>query len=91
MFNQPLIDFHYFSHWHGQSNSFCQPRRQHLIRQHPQMLRIIPKLHDIKIPIGAAHQMSLRPTPHPPNVLNRFHQSRTSYLSPAGERCDRRT
>jgi len=39
------------------------------------MLRIVAKFHDVKIPIRAAHQMTLRPAPHPPNVLNRFHHN----------------
>src|ERR1051326_9332088 len=55
------------------------------------MLRIIPKLHNIKISIGAAHQMPLRSAPHPPYVLNRFHQSGTSYLNHPSKSCDKQT
>jgi len=35
------------------------------------MLRIILELHHPKLPISPQHQLTLRPTPHPPNPLHR--------------------
>src|SRR5258708_1137516 len=75
MIHQPVAHFHNFGSRHRQPGPLRQTRRQHLIRQHPQMLRIIPKLHHVELPIGAAHQMPLRPSPHPSHVLDCFHQA----------------
>ena len=47
-----------------------QPRCQKLIRQNPQMLGIVTEFHHVEISVGAAHQVSLRPAPHPPHVLD---------------------
>src|SRR5207249_3575962 len=38
--------------------------------QNPQMLWIVTEFHHVEISVGAAHQMSLRPAPHPPHVLD---------------------
>jgi hypothetical protein len=46
------------------------------------MLRIISELHHVEMPIGAAHQMRLRPTPHPSNVLDSFNQTRVAHARP---------
>ena len=51
-----------------------QPRRQtcckHFIRQNPQMLGIVLKFDDVVRLVVAAHQLGLRPAPHPPHMLD---------------------
>jgi hypothetical protein len=43
------------------------------------MLRIVTELDYIKISIGAAHQMTLRPTPHASHVLNRNYRQPSAF------------
>ena len=43
--HQPITHFHDFRSRDRQPRPLGQPRRQHFIRQHPQVLRIIPELH----------------------------------------------
>jgi hypothetical protein len=71
--DHPVADFHYLRAGHRKIHYLSQSRCQQFIRQHPQMLRVIAKLHDVEITVGAAHQVPLRSTPHPPHVLDRFH------------------
>src|ERR1700722_15825865 len=75
MLHEPIPNFYNLSSGHSQSHPFGQPCRQHFIRQHSQMLRVVPEFHHIELPIGAPHKMSLRPPPHPSPVLYGFHQN----------------
>src|SRR5439155_2655442 len=70
MLDQPITDFNHLSSRDRQLSALGQPRCQKLIRQNPQMLWIVTEFHHVEISVGAAHQMSLRPAPHPPHVLD---------------------
>src|SRR5580700_3943487 len=82
MLHQPGTHLHHFSQRNRQPGPLRQPRRQHFVRQDPQVLGIVPKLHHIEVSIRAAHQMSLRSPSHPSHVLDRFHQSRSAARPP---------
>src|SRR5438045_9026097 len=70
MLDQPITDFNHLSSRDRQLGALGQPRCQKLIRQNPQVLWSVTEFHHVEISVGAAHQMSLRPAPHPPHVLD---------------------
>ena len=77
MLHQPIRHLHHLARRHRQPRRRRQSRRNQLIRQHPQMLRIVLKLHHPQLPIRPQHQLALRPTPHSPNRLHRQHRQPT--------------
>ena len=55
---------------YGQTDHLCEARAQPVVDQHSGVLRVVPELDDVIIAVGAAHEMALRSTAHPADVLN---------------------
>ena len=54
----------------GQTDHLCEARAQPVVDQYSGVLRVVLKLDDIVIAVGAAHEMALRAAAHPADVLN---------------------
>src|ERR1035441_7771148 len=57
-------------HGYWQTDHFCEARAQPVVNQYPGVLRVVPELDDVVVAVGAAHEMALRATAHPADVLN---------------------
>ena len=55
---------------YGQTDHLCEARAQPVVDQYSGVLRVVLKLDDVVIAVGAAHEMALRATAHPADVLN---------------------
>src|SRR5271169_3321552 len=55
---------------YGQTDHLCEPRAQPVIDQYSGALRVVPEFDDVIIAVGTAHEMALRATAHPADVLN---------------------
>src|SRR5271157_86937 len=55
---------------YGQTDHLCEPRAQPVIDQYSGVLRVVPEFDDVIIAVGTAHEMALRATAHPADVLN---------------------
>jgi len=67
--DQLRADVDHFDLRHGEPQPRPEPRNKHFVRQNPQILRIVLEFDDVVRTVVAAHQMGLRPAPHPPHVL----------------------
>src|SRR5271167_4475301 len=61
---------HYVGDGYGQTDHLCEARAQPVVDQYSRVLWVVPELNDIVIAVGAAHEMALRATAHPADVLN---------------------
>ncbi len=73
------MDVHHGDRRHRQADHLPQPRAQPVVDQHPGVLRIILELYYVVAAVGAAHEMALRPAPHPAYVLYRLDQQETCF------------
>ena len=62
MFDQPGIYIHDVSDRNGQADQLCQARTQPVVDQYSGVLRVVLKLDDVVIVVGAAHEMAVRAT-----------------------------
>ena len=53
-----------------QTDHLCEARAQPVVDQYSSVLRVVLKLDDVVIAVGAAHEMALRAAAHPADVLN---------------------
>src|SRR4029077_10178306 len=86
MTHQPIPDLDHLRDRHRQPGSLRQSSRQKFVGQHAQVLRVVPKLHDVVMLIVTAHEMPLRTAPHPPHVLDRLDRQG---VAPASRRLSR--
>ena len=85
--HQPRMHVDDRRHRHRQPDHLAQARAQPIVDQHACVLRIVLKLDHVVVAIGAAHQMTLRATAHPANVLDRLYWH--IWVSISAELCNR--
>src|SRR5271157_4595050 len=71
--HQPRTHIHNGGHRNRQLDHLSQARAQPVIHQHPWVLWVICKFHNVVMSIGATHEMALRAAAHPADMLYRLY------------------
>ncbi len=69
--DQVAANLDHFDPRNGQAQTHRHPGTKHFVGQNANVLWIILELDDVVAAVVAAHQVRLRATPHPANMLDR--------------------